>query len=108
MQKDSAIPTSIYGKAWANFRKWFYAAWLIYETVFRFYDYAHSTYTFTLEQTDRFGSLTSEVLATSSGLLCFLICAFFLTVPTTYLIFTFFEDREFIQNPNIQKLRYYL
>ncbi|MCK0132570.1 hypothetical protein MWU59_13755 [Flavobacteriaceae bacterium F08102] len=46
MEEQNKQLTSILGKWWVSIRKWFYPAWLIYETTVRFYDYSEATYLF--------------------------------------------------------------
>ncbi len=86
---------SIWGKWWAPIRKWFYPAWLIYETSVRFADYGQSVHTYFIKQQDYLGSYIGEIGAQSLALFCsmitFVICTLFLTVPACLILFNFFK-----------------
>lgn len=75
---------SIWGKWWESIRKWFYPAWLIYETSVRFYEYAIDTYLYLSE-------ISSEILAVVTAIIVFIICSAFLTIPTTFILYKFFK-----------------
>ena len=69
---------SIWGKWWVPIRKWFYPSWLLYETSYRFYDYAESVHPYVINQLEGI-----EV-----------ICTVFLTVPACFLLYCFFTTKN--------------
>lgn len=75
---------SIWGKWWESFRKWFYPAWLIYETSVRFYEYSIDTHLYLSE-------ISSEILAFVTAIIVFIICSAFLTIPATFILYKFFK-----------------
>ena len=92
MEKNNAYQKSIFGKWWAAIRKWFYPAWLLYETSIRFYDYALAIYIFFTKQQDLLGVFSSQLLAVFCGISTFAICSFYLTLPACYVLYVFFKD----------------
>ncbi len=90
MEEQNKQLTSIWGKWWVSIRKWFYPAWLIYETTVRFYDYSEATYLFFITQNYLEG-LGSQILAVFCSITTFAICSFFLSVPTTFILYKFFK-----------------
>ncbi|WP_242205481.1 hypothetical protein [Aestuariivivens insulae] len=98
---------SIFGTWWEPIRKWFYPAWLVYETSIRFYDYALSVYSYFIEQQDNIGEVITQVLAITCGLTTFLICIFYVTLPVSIILYKFFKDDKPIVNPFIHKIKKY-
>ncbi|MFH6604354.1 hypothetical protein ACEZ3G_12755 [Maribacter algicola] len=84
MEDNNKLPTSIWGKWWSPIRKWFYPSWLIYETSYRFYDYAVAVHLY-------LKNIGNEYLALVSGMATFMVCTAFLTVSTSFLLFKFFS-----------------
>ncbi len=85
---------SIWGKWWVPIRKWFYPAWLIYEASIRFYDYAIDLYKYTIGLQDYIGETSTQILAVFSGIITFVICSFYLTVPASLALFKFFKKEK--------------
>jgi hypothetical protein len=98
---------SIFGRWWTAIRRWFYPAWLIYETSFRFYDYSVSVINYFIEHQDFFGEATTQVLAIFCGLATFLLCTFYLTVPSSFTLYKFFKDEKSTTNPLIINIKRY-
>lgn len=90
MEENNKQLKSIWGKWWEPIRKWFYPAWLIYETTVRFFDYSEAIYLFFIVQ-NYLGELGSQILAVFCSVTTFAICSFFLTVPTTFILYKFFK-----------------
>ncbi|WP_298504216.1 hypothetical protein [uncultured Maribacter sp.] len=90
MEEQNTQLTSIWGKWWVPIRKWFYSAWLIYETTVRFYDYSEATYLFFITE-NYMGALGSQIVAMFCSIVTFAICSFFLTVPTAFILYKFFK-----------------
>jgi len=86
---------SIWGSYWEPVRKWFYPSWLLYELSYRFYQYAIATNQY-IEQ------ISNQPLAVFSAVVAFLICTLFLTVPTCFILYTFFKA-ENLTNTSIEK-----
>ncbi|UZR99124.1 hypothetical protein [Chondrinema litorale] len=81
---------SIWGKWWEPIRKYFYPAWLIYETTVRFYEYSEATYLFFITE-NYIGELGSQSLAMFCSIATFVICSFFLTLPACFIFYKFFK-----------------
>ncbi|MFD0760904.1 hypothetical protein ACFQZW_02285 [Lutibacter aestuarii] len=108
MEEKKTINKSIWGKWWTSFRKWFYPAWLVYETTIRFYEYSLSTYQYFLLQEQYFGSEISQLIAILASSLTFAICFFFLTVPASFALFKYFNTKKLAPNLLIeQKVKTY-
>lgn len=88
--KESQLK-SIWGKWWEPNRKWFYPAWLLYETTVHFYDYAFSAYQFFINQQDGIGEVAAQALSILGSLGTFVICFAFLTIPASLALFKFFK-----------------
>ncbi|SFS93158.1 hypothetical protein SAMN04487906_2174 [Zhouia amylolytica] len=95
MEATNKQLTSIWGPWWVPVRRWFYPAWLIYETSCRFYNYSIDVYLYIHHSqggiTTYIGDTATQVLAILGGLATFLICTAFLTAPTSFILFKFFE-----------------
>ncbi len=95
MEENNKQLKSIWGKWWESIRKWFYPAWLLYETSVRFYDYAQSTHHYFIEKQSSIASHIGDIGAQALSLFCsitsFSICFIFLTVPTCFILYKFFE-----------------
>lgn len=84
MEEKNKQIHSIWGKWWESIRKWFYPAWLIYETSYRFNEYSISVYKY-------FGETENHTLAITASIATFIICTAFLTVPTCFTLYKFFK-----------------
>ena len=97
---------SVFGTWWELIRKWFYPAWLIYETSIRFYEYSLGVSNYFIEQQESIGELFAQILAITCGLATFLICSFYLTIPSCIILYKFFkEDKP--TNPFLHKMKKY-
>ena len=89
---------SIWGKWWVPIRKWFYPSWLLYETSYRFYDYAESVHPYVINQLEGIEVYIKEIglqiLAAISSIATFAICTVFLTVPACFLLYCFFTTKN--------------
>lgn len=89
---------SIWGKWWVPIRKWFYPSWLIYETSIRFYDYAQSVQNYFINQQEYIATYLGETGTQTLGVFCgvatFIICAAFLTVPASFVLYKFFKTEN--------------
>jgi len=92
MEESKIHLKSIWGRRWEPIRKWFYPAWLFYETTVRFYDYALSAYQYVKIQEDYIGDLAAQVFSISASICTFLICFVFLTIPGCFALFKFFRS----------------
>jgi len=106
MGEQNTQLTSIWGKWWVSIRKWFYPAWLIYETTVRFYDYSEATYLFFITE-NYMGELGSQILAVLCSIATFAICCFFLTVPTTFILYKFFKIENLSRTQFESKIKKY-
>lgn len=95
MEENNKHLKSIWGKWWESFRKWFYPAWLIYETSIRFYDYAQSVHQYFIAQQDHLisyiGVLGTQALDLFCSVTTFAICSAFLTVPAGFVLYKLFN-----------------
>lgn len=86
---------SIWGSWWEPIRKWFYPAWLAYETSIRFYEYSLSVYHYFLSEhhciARYVGQLGAQALNVFCTLSTFAICTLFLTLPACFVLFHFFK-----------------
>ncbi|CAM1368583.1 conserved hypothetical protein [Tenacibaculum litoreum] len=89
---------SIWGKWWEPIRKWFYPAWLIYETSIRFYEYALSVHIYFKNPQNNIASYIGEASTQILGIFCslstFIICTVFLTIPTCFILYKFFKTKN--------------
>ncbi|TYA84389.1 hypothetical protein [Seonamhaeicola marinus] len=96
MEAQNKQLESIWGKWWEPLRKWFYPAWLIYETFIRFYSYSEDVYNYLLNKQELIvsyiGKIGAQILSLFCTSLTFLICIVFLTVPTSFVLFRFFKS----------------
>ncbi|GEM_PF-1530755 len=95
IEKHTSYQQSIWGKWWVPIRKWFYPAWLVYETSVRFYEYTKAVHLYFEEQYDHLFSSIGAIGARSLDLLCSAItftgCTIFLTVPAGFVLYRFFK-----------------
>lgn len=95
MEENNKPLKSIWGKWWEPVRKWFYPAWLVYETSIRFYDYAQSVHHYFVKQQDHIasyiGELGTQTLAVFCSVATFGVCTAFLTVPACFVLYQFFK-----------------
>ena len=86
---------SIWGSWWTSIRKWFYPAWLMYETTYRFYDYALGTYSYIgTYQTGIYSNLGHAAFETFNiccSVLVFVICFVYLTIPGCLVLYKYFD-----------------
>ncbi|SEC41062.1 hypothetical protein SAMN04489761_2917 [Tenacibaculum sp. MAR_2009_124] len=108
MEANKIQLKSIWGTWWEPIRKWFYPAWLGYETSIRFYDYALSSYSFVRTYENYFGAFGIEVLAVLAAILTFVICFVFLTIPASIALFKFFKPEETYRITFEMKIKKYL
>lgn len=92
MEEFNNQQKSVFGMWWKPIRKWFYPAWLIYETSIRFYEYALAVDKYFIELQDSIGELFAQILAITCGLTTFLICTFYLTIPACITLYEFFKE----------------
>lgn len=94
METNSLQLKSIWGNWWLSIRKWFYPTWLIYETLIRFYDYTYGVYNYFNKQQENISPYIGDIGASFLNITCssitFLVCTFFLTVPTSFILYKFF------------------
>ncbi|NVK03444.1 MAG: hypothetical protein HWD92_01420 [Flavobacteriia bacterium] len=106
-----SIP-SFFGPYWSKFRKWFYPAWLVYETTVRFLAYSSDVSSYFTAQSDAIaewsGAVGASIITTSSSVLTFLVCSAFLTVPAAYLLYAFFNTQNLTSSSIESKFKYYL
>ncbi|WP_136482850.1 hypothetical protein [Cognatitamlana onchidii] len=106
MEDLNSHQKSVFGSWWEAIRKWFYPAWLIYETSLRFYEYAFGVSNYFINQHERIGELFAQILAITSGVATFLICTFYLTLPASITLFKFFKEDK-LTNPFLRKIKKY-
>jgi hypothetical protein len=97
---------SVFGTWWVPVRKWFYPAWLIYETSIRFYEYAFAVGNYFIDQ-GSFGELFAQILAITCGLAAFLVCIFYLTIPACIALYAYFKDDPIMAYPSMYKIKKY-
>ncbi|KAB2810148.1 hypothetical protein [Phaeocystidibacter luteus] len=108
MSGRSTPSPSFLGPYWSAFRKWFYPAWLIYETSIRFIEYASQTQAYVQTNiTDLLGDSGAEVLSMTCGVLVFLICFLFLAVPGGFILYQFFKKENLSGTLFEQKFKFY-
>lgn len=102
MEEKNSQLKSIIGKWWESVRKWFYPTWLLYELSIRFYDYAIAVHSYFIGRQNYFASYIGEVGCQISaiffGLATFIICTAFLTLPASFLLYTFFRTKNLTTN----------
>ncbi len=98
MEVDSLQLKSIWGKWWEPIRKWFYPAWLAYETLIRFYDYSLSVNSYFTNQQDfiafYIGDIGAQILNVFCSVSTFALCTIFLTVPACFVLYKFFKAKK--------------
>lgn len=108
MEENKHQLKSIWGAWWQPIRKWFYPAWLIYETSYRFYDYAVQVHQYINHQkiiASYIGEAGTQFVAIFCGLTTFVICTAFLTVPTSFLLYRFFQQETITATRFERKLK---
>ncbi|CAM3936840.1 MULTISPECIES: hypothetical protein [Flavobacterium] len=95
MEEKNKQLKSVWGKWWEPIRKWFYPNWLLYELSIRFYDYSIDVHNYFTDQQDYFASFIGEFGTQALAIFCsvatFVICTFFLTVFTCFVLYKFFK-----------------
>ena len=98
MEETNKQLKSVWGKGWEAIRKWFYPAWLIYETVYRFYDYAVATHGYVGSHSESItaylGETGTQIVAIICSIIIFAICTAFLTVPASFILYAFFKEEN--------------
>ena len=107
MEENKTPLKSIWGSWWTNIRKWFYPAWLIYETSIRFYEYTFPVHNYFINQSANIGEVAAQFLAVFCSSLTFLICFFFLTVPACSALFKYFSSEKIISTAIERKIKMY-
>ncbi len=95
MEAQKKHKKSIWGNWWVPIRKWFYPAWLIYEVTVRFYVYTLAIHQY-FKNGDHniasyIGEIGAQVLDILSSSITFIGCTAFLTIPSCYILYKFFE-----------------
>lgn len=95
IEKHTSYQKSIWGQWWVPVRKWFYPAWLVYETSVRFYEYTKAVHLYFQERHGHLSSYVGPIGARSLDLFCsaitFVGCTAFLTVPASFILYQFFK-----------------
>ena len=111
MEEKNNQLKSILGKWWEPIRKWFYPAWLIYETSIRFYEYAQSFHNYFIIQHDYITPYIGEIGAQAIDVFCrvatFSICTFFLTIPACFVLYKFFKTENLTGTQFEEKIKFY-
>ncbi|SHJ57328.1 hypothetical protein SAMN04487911_12550 [Arenibacter nanhaiticus] len=111
MEENNKQLKSIWGKWWEPIRKWFYPTWLLYELTVGFYEYAIAVYNYFIERQDYFDSYSGEIgtqmLAVFCSVASFIICTFFLTVSTCFILYKFFKIENLTGTKLERKLKTY-
>lgn len=105
MEKNNKQLKSIWGKWWESIRKWFYPAWLVYETSIRFYGYGQSVYDYFIVQQGYIGEIGATTSAIFFSVATFVICASFLTLPASFLLYKFFQTENLTSTWLEEKLK---
>ena len=108
MERNNKQLRSIWGKWWASIRKWFYPTWLVYETFIRFYAYGQSVYDYFIMQQVYIGEIGTQTSAIFFSVATFVICAVFLTLPATFLLYQFFQIDNLTSTWLEEKIKKYL
>ncbi len=102
---------SIWGRWWEPIRKWFYPAWLIYETSIRFYEYALGVHYYLVSQQDilvpYIGNIGTQILDVFSSGVTFIVCTAFLTLPGCFTLYKFFKLDNLSGSQFEAKLKFY-
>ena len=111
MEENNKQLKSIWGKWWEPIRKWFYPTWLLYELTVRFNEYAIAVYNYFIEKQDYFNLYLGEIGTQISAVFCsvasFIICTFFLTVSTCFILYKFFKIENLTDTKFEKKLKTY-
>ncbi len=107
MEDNNKPLKSIWGKWWEPIRKWFYPVWLLYELSIRFYDYATDVHQYIMEQQNYLGEITTQALAIFLAIATFIICSFYLIVPTCLTLYKFFAKNNTTSNKIEKKIKRY-
>lgn len=109
MEEKSKQVKSVWGKWWELIRKLFYPTWLFYELTIRFYDYSIDVHNYFTEQQHylTFGEITTQFLAIFCGVLTFVVCTFFLTIPACYILYKFFKIENLTNSRFEEKMKKY-
>lgn len=111
MEENNKQLKSIWGKWWEPIRKWFYPAWLLYELTVRFYENAIAVYNYFIEKQDSFDSYLGEIGTQTLAVFCsvatFVICTFFLTASTCFILYKFFKIENLTDTKFERKLKIY-
>ncbi|KZS41070.1 hypothetical protein AWE51_23225 [Aquimarina aggregata] len=107
MEENNKQLKSIWGVWWEPIRKWFYPAWLLYEVSIRFYNYSIAVHQFIMEQQNYLGEIIIQILAVFLSIVTFIICSFYLTIPTCLTLYRFFTKNNFASNTFEQKIKKY-
>ncbi len=109
MEENKIQLQSIWGKWWEPIRKWFYPAWLVYETSIRFYDYALSVHHYFKTQQDflsaYIGEIGAQILNAFFSFSTFAICSAFLTIPASIALYQYFQVAKATNSPLESKLK---
>jgi hypothetical protein len=107
MEENNKQLKSIWGKWWEPIRKWFYSAWLLYELSIRFYDYAVSVHQYIMEQQSYLAEIYIQPIAIFLSVATFIICSFYLTIPTCFILYRFFTKNNFTNKTFENKIKKY-
>ncbi len=107
MEENDIQLTSIWGKWWEPIRKWFYPIWLLYELSIRFNDYALAVHQYIMVQQNYLGEITIQIFAVFFGIVTFIICTSYLTVPTCLTLYKFFTKNDSTSTRFEQKTKKY-
>ncbi|GAA4303446.1 hypothetical protein [Aestuariibaculum suncheonense] len=112
MEEKNEQLKSIWGKWWEPIRKWFYPSWLFYELSIQFYVYSTDVHNYFIEQQDCFtsfiGEIGTQILALFSGVVTFVICTIFLTIPACFILYKFFKIENLTSTLFEEKMKKYL
>ena len=108
MEENSNKLKSIWGSWWEPVRKWFYPAWLIYETTVRFYAYTIQVHDSIIDLKFHSSDSFVQITAILAGVITFAICFAFLTVPASIALFRFFKSEKITTRSLERKLKTYL
>lgn len=111
MANQNSNLKSFLGPYWSSFRKWFYPAWLIYETSYRFYGYSLGVHEYLSVSQDSIsvyiGAFGADALSLFCSVSTFLICTLFLTVPACVLLFQLFVHRNLTGLQIEERIKFY-
>ncbi|MBC6998625.1 hypothetical protein [Cytophaga sp. FL35] len=109
--EEKQTPPSIWGPWWATIRKWFYPAWLLYETFIRFYGYSSEVQVYLATHLERIAFMDqrdTQVLATFGGVLTFVVCTISLSLPLCFICYHFFLRSNLTHTLFEKKLKFLL